>query len=86
MTLWMEAKHDNIVPMLGITDGFSDEGFAMVSPWIGGGTLARYLEVHAGTIHNRKKLTLVGGILYDHATYSIILQLQDTARGLTYCS
>lgn len=60
MTLWMEAKHDNIVPMLGITDGFSDEGFAMVSPWIGGGTLARYLEVHAGTIHSRKKLTLVG--------------------------
>ncbi|KAG1758803.1 kinase-like domain-containing protein, partial [Suillus occidentalis] len=68
MTLWMEAKHDNIVPMLGITHGFSGEGFAMVSPWIGGGTLAQYLEVHAGTIHSKKKLTL----------------LQDTARGLTY--
>jgi hypothetical protein len=72
--------------MLGITDGFSDGGFAMVSPWIEGGTLARYLEVHAGTIHSRKKLTLVDEILYNHATYSNILQLQDTARGLVYCS
>jgi hypothetical protein len=50
----MEAKHHNIVPMLGITDGFSDGGFAMVSPWIEGGTLARYLEVHTGTIHEEK--------------------------------
>ncbi|KAG2342792.1 kinase-like protein [Suillus weaverae] len=68
MKLWIEAKHDNIVPMLGITDGFSEEGFAMVSPWIKGGTLARYLQVHVGTIHSKTKLAL----------------LKDTAKGLAY--
>ncbi|KAG2132551.1 kinase-like domain-containing protein [Suillus cothurnatus] len=68
MKLWMEAKHDNIVPMLGITEGFSEEGFAMVSPWVNGGTLARYLQVHAGKIHSRKKLTL----------------LKDITQGLAY--
>ncbi|KAG1890092.1 kinase-like domain-containing protein [Suillus subluteus] len=68
MKLWMGAKHDNIVPMLGITEGFSEEGFAMVSPWMKGGTLAQYLRDHAGTIHSRKKMTL----------------LRDTAKGLAY--
>lgn len=68
MRLWMEAKHDNIVPMLGITEGFSEEGFAMVSPWMNGGTLTRYLQVHGGKIHSRKKLTL----------------LKDIAKGLAY--
>ncbi|KAG1871233.1 kinase-like domain-containing protein [Suillus subalutaceus] len=68
MKLWMEAKHDNIVPMLGIAEEFSKTGFAMVSPWMKGGTLALYLQVHAGAIHSKKKLTL----------------LKDTAKGLAY--
>ncbi|KAG0707122.1 kinase-like domain-containing protein [Suillus ampliporus] len=68
MKLWMQAKHENIVPMLGVTDGFSEEGFAMVSPWMKGGALAQYLEVHKGSIPYRKKLTL----------------LKDIANGLGY--
>ncbi|KAG1751383.1 kinase-like domain-containing protein [Suillus paluster] len=68
MKLWMEARHENIVPMLGVTDGFSKEALAMVSLWMEGGTLARYLEVHKEKIPYRKKLHL----------------LRDIASGLAY--
>ncbi|KAG1751387.1 kinase-like domain-containing protein [Suillus paluster] len=69
--LWMAARHENIVPMLGITKGFSEESFAMVSPWMEGGTLAQYLERHKGNIPCRKKLTLMkdiaSGLAYLHS-------------------
>ncbi|KAG1821206.1 kinase-like domain-containing protein, partial [Suillus variegatus] len=71
MKLWMAARHDNIVPLLGIAEGFTEEGFAMVSPWKGGGTLALYLRDHEGNIPCRKKLTLIKdvtiGLAYLHS-------------------
>ncbi|KAG1751385.1 kinase-like domain-containing protein [Suillus paluster] len=71
MKLWMQARHENIVPMLGITEGFSEEGFAMVSPWMKGGTLADYVEGHKGNMPFMKKLTLIkdiaSGLAYLHS-------------------
>lgn len=71
MKLWMAARHENIVPLLGIAEGFTEEGFAMVSPWMGGGTLALYLRDHEGNIPCRKKLTLIKdvtiGLAYLHS-------------------
>jgi hypothetical protein len=75
----MEAKHDNIVPMLGITEGFSEEGFAMVSPWMNGGTLTQYLQVHAGKIHSRKKLILVGEIVA-RSSITLLIQIFCSSR------
>ncbi|KAG1752800.1 kinase-like domain-containing protein [Suillus lakei] len=63
MALWMKAKHKNIVPMLGITDKFCEEGFAMVSPWMNGGTLAQYIGDHKGNMTCRKKMTLIKDII-----------------------
>ncbi|KAG1900525.1 kinase-like domain-containing protein [Suillus fuscotomentosus] len=71
MKLWMAARHENIVPLFGIAEGFTEEGFAMVSPWMGGGTLALYLRDHEGNIPCRKKLTLIKdvtiGLAYLHS-------------------
>ncbi|KAG1790794.1 kinase-like domain-containing protein [Suillus plorans] len=69
MRLWMAARHDNIVPLLGIAEGFTEEGFAMVSPWMGGGTLALYLRDHEGNIPCRKKIDfdVTIGLAYLHS-------------------
>ncbi|KAG1752802.1 kinase-like domain-containing protein [Suillus lakei] len=71
MRLWMEARHENLVPVLGITDGFSENGFAIVYPWMQGGSLARYLNDNERNIPHRKKMTLVkdaaSGLAYLHS-------------------
>ncbi|KAG0694610.1 kinase-like domain-containing protein [Suillus ampliporus] len=84
MKLWMEARHKNIVPMLGITYGFSGTGFAMVSPWMKGGTLAQYLKDNKENMSCRKKMTLVRKSWYNHTACPNILQMKDIATGLAY--
>ncbi|KAG2128949.1 kinase-like domain-containing protein [Suillus bovinus] len=64
MKIWQTAIHENIVRMLGITDGFSEECFAMVSRWMEGGTLAQYLRDHEENIPCMKKLTLIKDVTF----------------------
>ncbi|KAG0707123.1 kinase-like domain-containing protein [Suillus ampliporus] len=93
MKLWMEARHENIVPMLGITEGFSEEGFAMVCPWMEGGTLAQYLKDHKGNMPFRNKMTLIkdiaSGLAYLHSRQIVHgdlttqnIMLDDSERAL----
>ncbi|KAG2055315.1 kinase-like protein [Suillus hirtellus] len=86
MKLWMAARHENIVPLFGIAEGFTEEGFAMVSPWMGGGTLALYLRDHEGSIPCSKKLTLIKdvttGLAYLHSQ-NIVHGDLTTVRGVS---
>ncbi|KAG2358158.1 hypothetical protein BDR07DRAFT_308164 [Suillus spraguei] len=41
--LWLKLEHENIVPLLGVTDGFGSLP-ALISPWFQNGTLTRYLQ------------------------------------------
>lgn len=52
--LWLKLEHENIVPLLGVTDGFSSLP-ALVSPWFQNGTLTGYLQrKHKMLSHNAK--------------------------------
>ncbi|KAG2151147.1 kinase-like domain-containing protein [Suillus bovinus] len=41
--LWLQLEHENIVPLLGVTDGFGSLP-ALISPWFHHGTLTGYLQ------------------------------------------
>jgi hypothetical protein len=52
--LWLSLQHDNIVPLLGVADGFSPVP-ALVSPWFKNGALTGYLlREHKMLSYNRK--------------------------------
>ncbi|KIJ68035.1 hypothetical protein HYDPIDRAFT_83129, partial [Hydnomerulius pinastri MD-312] len=46
LKVWARLDHTNIVPFLGITDGFGPLP-GIVSPWFQNGSLSAYLKVHA---------------------------------------
>ena len=54
----MKLQHTNILPLFGTTSGFGPLP-AMVSPWLGNGTLTSYLERRSAELEIRRILSLV---------------------------
>ena len=74
--MWRHLKHPNILPLLGVTI----TPFQLISDWMSGGDLLRYVEKNP----NVDRLKLVG---VPFATFTHILtpyQLSDVAKGLFY--
>ncbi|KAG1906280.1 kinase-like domain-containing protein [Suillus fuscotomentosus] len=67
--IWLKLKHENIVPLWGVADGFGF-GFlpALLSPWLENGALSGYLEREHEMLSYNEKFAL----------------LKDIAQGLQY--
>lgn len=67
--LWLKLEHKNIVPLLGVADGFGSLP-ALVSLWLENGALTGYIQrEHKMLSHNRKFALLediAGGLQYLH--------------------
>lgn len=57
--VWLSIEHDNVLPLLGTTMGFSRFP-AMVCPWAENGTLTSYLKDRHANLSAREILGLVG--------------------------
>ncbi|KAG1785067.1 kinase-like domain-containing protein [Suillus plorans] len=59
--IWLKLKHENIVPLWGVADGF---GFlpALLSPWLENGALSGYLEREHEMLSHNKKFALLKDI------------------------
>jgi hypothetical protein len=55
---WKPLRHDNILPLCGITYGFGPVP-AIVSPWMSNGSLSTYLEKNYDSLSAAHKFGLV---------------------------
>lgn len=67
---WKPLRHDNILPLCGITYGFGPVP-AIVSPWMSNGSLSTYLEKHYDSLSTAHKFGLLAdvaaGLQYLHS-------------------
>ncbi|KAG1828755.1 kinase-like protein [Suillus subalutaceus] len=68
--LWLKLKHDNIVPLWGVTDGAGSVP-ALVSPWLENGALTGFLQWKHETLSSSEKIALLRdvarGLQYLHS-------------------
>ncbi|KAG1828752.1 kinase-like domain-containing protein [Suillus subalutaceus] len=68
--IWMRLKHENIVPLLGVTDGFGSVP-ALVLPWLGNGALTGYLQRKHEMLSYSQKFAMLSdvarGLQYLHS-------------------
>ena len=57
-----QLRHENLVPLLGFTDGFGPLP-AMVSPWMHNGSLTTYLSKNFKELKFERKLQIVSHLL-----------------------
>ncbi|KAG1870694.1 kinase-like domain-containing protein [Suillus subalutaceus] len=72
--IWMRLEHENIVPFLGVTEGFGSLP-ALVSPWFKNGVLTEYLQREHETLSYSQKFALLRdvarGLQYLHSQSTI---------------
>ncbi|KAF8134425.1 kinase-like domain-containing protein [Boletus edulis] len=70
LKVWVGLKHQNVLPLYGITEGFGPF-LAFVCPWADNGTLSEYLEKFESQLDLKKRIALLGdiaaGLQYLHA-------------------
>ncbi|KAG2103158.1 kinase-like domain-containing protein [Suillus cothurnatus] len=68
--LWLKLKHENIVPLWGVTDGAGSVP-ALVSPWLENGALTGFLQRKHETLSSSEKVALLRdvarGLQYLHS-------------------
>ncbi|KAG1870696.1 kinase-like domain-containing protein [Suillus subalutaceus] len=68
--LWLKLKHENVVPLWGVTDGAGSVP-ALVSPWLENGALTGFLQRKHETLSSSEKIALLRdvarGLQYLHS-------------------
>jgi serine/threonine protein kinase len=61
IAIWQGLKHENVLPLLGITSDFG-RYMSLVSPWLENGSLMQYLDKNRDTLGVTRRLQLVSRI------------------------
>jgi hypothetical protein len=74
VAIWQGLRHENVLPLLGITLDFG-RYMSFVSPWLANGSLIQYLERNGGELDLYSRLQLVGDLPSDTRRDSIMLRI-----------
>lgn len=67
ITIWQGLKHENVLPLLGITTDFG-RYMSLVSPWLENGSLMQYLDKNGDSLGVGRRLQLVSTV-YIHGRH-----------------
>lgn len=80
VVIWKTLRHQNILPLLGVTA--DDYQFAILSKWMASGSINNFIETHGDV--NRFELVSSRSLLLAVPGADNTFQLEDVAAGLIY--